>query len=72
MLENSDNYGVMLYVGRVSLIVEAKGLSNKNWDRIENTRANKKTSKPAFSIPCWYIYNILTFYTFSLPSGYIQ
>ena len=39
--KNTTNYGVLLEVGRVPLMGEARSMSIKNWDRIKNKKANQ-------------------------------
>ena len=39
--KNTTNYGVLLELGRVPLMIEAKCRSIKNWERISNGKANQ-------------------------------
>ena len=39
--KNTTNYGVLLELGRIPLMIEAKCRSIKNWDRIKNKMANQ-------------------------------
>ena len=39
--KNTTNYGVLLEIDRVPLMIEAKCMSIKNWDRIKSKKANQ-------------------------------
>ena len=41
----TTNYGVLLELGRVPLILEARKLSLKNWDRIRKKKGNVLVTK---------------------------